>query len=377
MKKNELTAVNNKIILARASFTVPQKRIIAGIIDTISPNLNNQISRAKGKEIIIPDEDFSLSKIQFKASDLSRPEDYGELRKALKELNERKVEIETQNGWIGSGFLSEYEFDKHSETVLLLINKKFYNLLLDYNKEIGYTQYMTSVLISFSSIYAMRMYEIIAKWRNKPMFPITVDELRRLTDTQKKYPQIFDFKKYVLDIAKKQLDESNITDLKFDYTDKKDGRNIVGFNITIHKTDHAHEVQKQRNQESHYWTIKDKQVLDKLKELGVSVKGKNLDLVKRIIELVGEVKLYAKILEIVETAKIKDNPPKYVVGSLKKYLEHIENMPSVVQNTEKEYWEVNMTKEQRKQAIEKKRKEEDAKYSGQVDFNKLANELKK
>lgn len=345
MKSNDLTTVNNKMILARSNFSVPQKRIITAIVQTISPHLKNEISKVYGKEISLQVGTFNISSITYKASDLSRPDDYKELRKALKELREKSVYIETKEMDYCTGFLHSFKFAKRSETVELLVDIDFYNLLLDYNKEIGYTEYETNVLMSFTSIYAMRMYEILAKWRNKNTFYQSIEELRRLTDTLDKYPQIFDWKKRVLDVAKMQMDSSEISDLKFTYSEKKKGKSIIGFTFSVIKTKNAHEEKQKAGKVSLYWDFT-KSIVDNFSKYNLILKGKNLELVKTLVKEVGEQKLSLEMDMIFEKAKDTANPQAYMIKSLKNYLQNATKEP------------VNMTVDERKKHAENARKGE-------------------
>lgn len=167
----------------------------------------------------------------------------------------------------------------------------------------------------------MRIYEILAKWRNKEVFEISLEELRRLTDTINKYSDTNDFKKRVLDSAKQQLDESEITDLRFDYSERKTGKKIIGFKIRVYKTDMSHEVKQRANQVSLYWDFS-KSVIDNFKKYDLILKGKNLELVKALVNVVGEQKMSLEMDMIFEKAKDTPNPQAYMIKSLKNYLQN-------------------------------------------------------
>ena len=80
-------------------------------------------------------------------------------------------------------------------------------------------------------------------------------------------------------MAKKHLDQSDITDLRFNYKDVKRGRSIIGFDIYVIKTTNAFELEKQRNQISARWVLS-KKILEKVKQLGIVPKGKTLKIVE-------------------------------------------------------------------------------------------------
>lgn len=61
-------------------------------------------------------------------------------------------------------------------------------------------------------------------------FDLTLEELRKVTDTQEKFRQIVQFKTRVLDQAIKEIKENLLADIT--YTDLKQGKKIIGFRFT-------------------------------------------------------------------------------------------------------------------------------------------------
>ena len=326
MKVEGLTTVSNKIVLSRSNFSVPQRKILVAIISVISPVLNGVLTENKN-HLPLNLTSGNFQEIEYKASALSLPGNYDELRKALEELCTRGVFIETDEIHFGSTLIAEYEFNKSTEYIKLHVSKKLYSILLDLTQ--GYTIYQTQVLLSFSSIYAMRMYEIIAKWRNKPKFYVSLEELRYLTDTQNKYANTKDFKKRVLDAAKSQLDASDITDLKFDYAERKKGKKVLGFDIFIQKTKHAHDIIENKVQGvSLRWDFS-KDMIANFEKFGlVGLKGKNLETIKALKTLLGEKKLAAEIERIYIHASEKTNAMGYIIASLKNALLGLKTEPA-------------------------------------------------
>lgn len=365
--KTSLTVQSNALTLSRTNFTVPQRRILYAIVETLSPYLRADLSLKHGREVKYTQAFEDLARIVYKASDICRPEDFGELRKALEQLKDKSVFVETEDWEIYTSLILQYKFPKRSEFIQMDLNTEMYGILLDLNK--GYTLYQTKIALSFTSIYAMKMYEIVAKWRSSPKFYIALDELRRLTDTQRKYNQIKDFKDNVLDVAKAQLNASEITDLRFKYKEKKEGRTIVGFEITVIKTENAHEfieVEK-ANTPSLRWNFS-KDLLENFASYGVNLKGKNLDLIVRYQATFGEKKLIEELEYYSNKAVGKANIPAYIISCFKKALDQpqvtqqiqpttipkpIGSIISEVNLANKEVWE--MTPAEKKEYIAKKR----------------------
>ena len=341
------TVQSNAITLSRSNFTVPQRRILFAVIETLSPYLRENLGLGHGKEISFQTALDNIGRIIYRASDLCRPENYGELRTALSQLEDKKYFIETDEYEIRTRLILQSKFNKRSEYIQLDVNTELFDILLDLSK--GYTLYQTKVALSFTSIYAMKLYEVLAKWRSSSKFYIDIDELRRLTDTQEKYILAADFKKRVLDVAKEQLDNSDITDLRFKFSEKKKGKKIVGFDFIVIKTDKSHEHEKQItvNAPSLRWDFK-KSLIDNFAVYSIVVKGETANTIKAYQAKFGEHKL-AQDLESFAKLAEKNNArsiPAYIMSCFKKGLNPVATnvVTKPVPNQkplEKEPWEMN------------------------------------
>lgn len=97
----------------------------------------------------------------------------------------------------------------------------------------NFTQYKVKQIADLSSIYALRLYEMLIQWlslRKTPVFDLkTLRE--RLGVLDHEYSRIFDFKKNVLDIGISQINKK--TDIKTNYIQHKTGRIISGFHFEV------------------------------------------------------------------------------------------------------------------------------------------------
>ncbi len=100
-----------------------------------------------------------------------------------------------------------------------------------------YAKYKLESVLSFKSVYTTPMYRLLRMHigQNRSVFIYSIDELRKIlgVDTEK-YTNFKDFKKYVIEPAKRELAESSYEPIHFDYesTDKK-LRNITHLTFTI------------------------------------------------------------------------------------------------------------------------------------------------
>ena len=94
--------------------------------------------------------------------------------------------------------------------------------------EARYTEYELKQVVGLQSEYAIRLYELIIQWRSVGKTnPISLEGLREKLGLVDEYKRIEAFKRRVLDLAVKQINEH--TDITVDYEQYKQGRVIMGF----------------------------------------------------------------------------------------------------------------------------------------------------
>lgn len=94
-----------------------------------------------------------------------------------------------------------------------------------------FTKYEIDQVSGLSSAYAVRLYELLICWRSTGKTPIIklVEFRKRLGVLDNEYQRMYDLKKYVMDLAIKQINEK--TDITVSYEQHKNGRNITGFSF--------------------------------------------------------------------------------------------------------------------------------------------------
>ena len=110
-----------------------------------------------------------------------------------------------------------------------------------------FTQYMLSQTANLSSVYSVRLYELLIQWKTAVKTPVFELSLFRgqmgLNDDE--YKDMSNFKKRVLDLAINEINEK--TDLTVSYTQEKRGRTISGFKFTVRAKDKSKDVNNQRD----------------------------------------------------------------------------------------------------------------------------------
>ena len=96
-----------------------------------------------------------------------------------------------------------------------------------------FTRYDLLQISKFSSIYAVRIYEICMQWKTAKKFYISVSDLRNtLGLTEIELSRTDNFQKKVLEVAKNQINESS--DIIIDYKNKKYKITIQNYKRNTH-----------------------------------------------------------------------------------------------------------------------------------------------
>ena len=117
----------------------------------------------------------------------------------------------------------------------------------------SFTRYHLSEIVGLNSIYAIRIYEILNGYMNDNNKPhadvaieisISIDELRRITDTTDKLERYSSFKSRVIDTAVKEINQKSIYHVIA--TPYKNGRAVAGFDFLIEsQAGYAHRIGNQ------------------------------------------------------------------------------------------------------------------------------------
>ena len=141
-------------------------------------------------------------------------------------LSEKGNIINHKSRWV-----SEVAYIDNEAVVRLIFAPAIVPLITKLEEQ--FTKYEIQQISNLTSAYAVRLYEILIAWRSTGKTPlITMYDFRKkigVLDTE--YKRMYDFKKYVLDIALKQVNEH--TDITVKVEQHKTGRSISGFSFTF------------------------------------------------------------------------------------------------------------------------------------------------
>lgn len=118
------------------------------------------------------------------------------------------------------------------------------------NLEKHFTSYELEQVSSLSSVYAVRLYEVLIAWRSVGRVAmIELQELRsRLGVLDTEHQRMEAFKRRVLEPAIEQINK--FTDINADYEQHKQGRSIIGFSFKFKSKPKPKEITPKRDKDT-------------------------------------------------------------------------------------------------------------------------------
>ncbi|MRI66138.1 replication initiation protein [Gracilibacillus thailandensis] len=214
---NFVVTKSNKLIQANYKLSVVEQKIVLFLVSKIR------------KE----DEDFKTYTLSVKEfCDLlgykGTPK-YSELRMITKKLLSKVLEIWEDDKLKQMGWISYVEYNQSEGSISLSFDPRLKPYLLQLKKE--FTSYKLKNVMQLKSSYSIRLYEILKQWQTVKKTEIPLEKLRKLLGVENKYNEYHNFKKRVLKIAMKEINQN--TDITFDFEEIKKGRKVVSLRFYI------------------------------------------------------------------------------------------------------------------------------------------------
>ena len=219
---NDLTVVKaNSLIEASYRLTLDEMRLLALTIGTMNPKSDQQVF------------EFSVSEFVNQFPDVNADRAYTQIKSAIERISERWVKTEderhvTKFRWVSS----QTYFKKEGRFRIALTNE-----IMPYLTQLKgqFTQYQLNHISGFSSVHAIRLYELFTQYKRLGERYISVEELKKWLQLEDKYDRYNNLNQWVLIPALSEINEKS--DLFVGYEPIKRGRKIIGveFNITHEK----------------------------------------------------------------------------------------------------------------------------------------------
>lgn len=240
--KNHYAVMANEIIKGKQTMSLQEARLIRLLI----------------MQIGIDDIDFKTYKVNIHdlANFLGVPNAnlYRDIKNICEKLLTRIVRINTNDSskaWKSFQWLQLAEYDGKG-TITLMLSNQIAPYLLQLKS--WFTKYQLKNILAMKSFYSIRLYELlkltVGEDRKKVMkYTFEVQYLREYFECETKFKKIIDFKKYVLDIAVR--DVSEYSEYNCTYKCQKTGRTITEIIFLLEEKEEpkARREEKQGNQE--------------------------------------------------------------------------------------------------------------------------------
>ena len=156
-----------------------------------------------------------------------------QLREATESIGSRMFEIETHEQIRQIWLFSNVDYILGTGSFTVGINPKASPSFFELKN--NFTAMQLKSVLNCSSKYAKRLYAIACQWRSVGSKRFEIEELKKMLGLidkkgNEQFVEITAFKKFVLEIAKKQINEN--TDIEIDFELKKRGRSFHW--ITLH-----------------------------------------------------------------------------------------------------------------------------------------------
>ena len=248
---NKPVAQSNYFTTARYDYTAGEKRILYRIAEQafkFREKNREYFDQHDGEYKVTNHEVFTMNIADFMSpaqKTRMTGSDYTEVIESFKSLVEKRISFDGNDSFSFGGILNFADKNTGDGTVTFMVHKFVWKAALDFTK--GFTKLDLGVALQLKSPHAMRFYELCRQWRDKPAFTYSVSELRQMFGCTDKYPRMESFRRCVLDVAMKELEEG-ISPVYFTYTCNKVGHSIKTITFVSHSKQ-SHEIDNQKQNE--------------------------------------------------------------------------------------------------------------------------------
>jgi plasmid replication initiation protein len=223
---NYVVMANNMILHSASNLSLNELKLLRFVI------MQTEKDEKELFTYTIPAKDLA------KMLEIKQKDFYKKLKTMAKHLMQEVIYIgdDSKKEWVMFHWVDVCRYKKGNVTIKLSDELKPFLIELRGN----FARYRLSEIISLKSIYAIRIYEILNGYLNENNLPyadnaveisVSVEELRKATDTVKKFERPYDFKKKVVDVAIREINDKSKYHVTA--TPYKSGKAIVGFDFLI------------------------------------------------------------------------------------------------------------------------------------------------
>lgn len=322
MKKNKEIMQSYVLTVARYDANVYVKRIMTHIV---SANQDYVQSEKLGGCVLNIDEDlFCDREYTFDIKNILQGDEdknYKRVKKAFEYLQSKFLRFDNAYDYVSVPFISAVKIKNKTGIATFRMSELIYKAFADFTK--GFRKLEFELTLSFTSIYSIRLYELMAG--QKEPLTYTIDYLKEIFCIENKYQnKPTDFIKRVIVPAKKELDaKSSYT---FEYKINKKGRtyhSITFFPVYQPQFRNDDLERKELQKQVSPGMILGRQSTDYLKHSFDFTTAE----IKQNIEIFTQASKKFDLIEFLSKVKPRanraNNPKGYVIASIKSQLKKI------------------------------------------------------
>lgn len=214
---------NELVQRSRFELSLPEQKTIAYICSMIKPV--DAVDRVKGVPYQLEYEFNIREYCKVCGFDYDNGKNYADIKATLKHLRDKSMWLTMEDGAETLvGWLSRVTINKQSGIVKIRLDDILVPFLFDLGQK--FTEYRLIQILGMKSAYSVRIYELLKSYAYQKSKTFNLDELKRklMVDGIESYNRFPDFRRFVLDIAVKEINK--LTDLDVSYETIKKGRKI-------------------------------------------------------------------------------------------------------------------------------------------------------
>lgn len=225
-EKNELVVKSNKLIQASYRLTLTEQQMV---LYAICKAREEQKGLSANEPVSVEAKYFAT---QFGVDPTNV---YRLLKEASLALYERQVVIHDTHPKSGkprvvkTRWISDAAYVDGAGIVEFTFAPKMIPFITRLEKE--FTSYRLEKIGNMTSVHAVRIYELLLQYLTVGRRELGIEELKEMLGIPGEYKAIKDFKKYVVDVAVRQINEHS--DICVGYDQRKAGRTVTHLIFTI------------------------------------------------------------------------------------------------------------------------------------------------
>lgn len=245
--KREYFVVKSNELIQKSRFelSLAEQKSIAFICSMIKPI--KAVDRANGVPFQL-EYDFNIRDYcKVCGIDYNNGKNYAEVKATLKKLSDRSMWVEFGTEEVLCRWLAKVRTNKQSGIAHIKLDEDLVPFLFDLQEK--FTQYGLYNILGMKSAFSVRLYELMKSYliQNTAFHTFDLDELKRLlmVENVKSYDRFPDFRRFVLEIAEREINE--LTDINVSFEPIKKGNKVVQIRFRISKKERFESLQAYYN----------------------------------------------------------------------------------------------------------------------------------